>query len=406
MDNVGTIILMALFVVMSAFFSATETAFNSLSVTKMKIMAERGKKSAILVLKLLENYDKLLSTILVGNNVVNIALASVATVWFVELIGDSGATVSTAVTTVIVLIFGEITPKGLAKESPENFAGFAAPIINLLEIILAPINALFSLWKKLISKVVKNKEDRSFTEEELLNIVEEVELNGGISEQESELIKSALEFNENSAADIATPRVDITAVSKDAESEEVKKVFSETGYSRIPVYDDSIDDIIGIIHQIDFYREGGKITESILKKPIFVPTSIKIGALLKLLQKAKCHMAVVTDEYGGTYGIVTMEDILEELVGEIWDEHDEVEEDFTKSENGIYTVSGSADPEEMLENLGIEKEIRYATVSGWVMDELDKVPTVGDSFEFEGYVVNVTATDGMRVETVEIKKIN
>lgn len=407
MDDIGTILLMVILVTMSGYFSATETAFSSLSVTKMRILADHGNKSAALTLKLLENYDKLLSTILVGNNIVNIALASLATVWFVGKIGSSGATASTVVTTVIVLIFGEITPKSLAKESPEGFARFSAPIIHFLSLLLTPVNALFSLWKKLVSKVVKSKEDRSLTEEELLTIVEEVEQNGGIGEQEGELIRSALELNENSVSDIATPRVDVTAIPLDAEEEEIASVFAESGYSRLPVYDETLDDIVGIVHQTDFFRERGKedySLKAIMQTPIFVPESLKIGALLKILQREKCHMAVVSDEYGGTLGIVTMEDILEELVGEIWDEHDEIEEDFAKTSDGTFTVSGAADPEEMLETLGLEEEVRYATVSGWVMDELDKIPEVGDSFEYRGYHVSVTAVDGMRVDTVEIRK--
>lgn len=406
MSDTGTVVLMLFLVMMSGYFSATETAFNSLSTTKMKIEAEHGNKKASLVLRLLDDYNRLLTTILVGNNIVNIALASIATVWFIKLIGDSGATVSTAVITVVVLIFGEITPKSLAKENPESFALFSAPIINFLGIILTPINLIFSLWKKLLSRTFKGGEDRSLTEEELLTIVDEVEQSGTISEQEGDLIRSALELNDSDAADIATPRVDITAVPLDSTKKEIMDVFADSQYSRIPVYDETIDNIVGILLQSDFYREGGRLTEERLQKPLFVPRTIKIGALLKEMQKSKCHMAVVTDEYGGTYGIVTMEDILEELVGEIWDEHDEVEEEVTEDQSGILTVSGLADPEELLGSLGIERELKVATVGGWVMDELGKVPEVGDTFETDGIKVTVTETDGMRVDTVEIEKLS
>lgn len=407
MDTVTTILVMFFLITMSAFFSATETSFSSLSLTKIKLSAEQGNKKSKLILKLLEDYDKLLTTILVGNNIVNIGLSSIGTVWFINLIGNSGATVSTIVVTIVVLIFGEITPKSLAKESPESFASFSAPIINFIKIILTPVNWLFSQWKKLVSKAFKNKDDRTLTEEELLSLVEEVEKSGGIGEQESELIKNAMELNENDVADIATPRVDVAAIPIDASKDEISAVFAESGYSRLPVYEESIDSIVGIIHQNDFYREINNPAiniDDVMKKPLFVPQTLKIGALLKLLQREKCHMAVVSDEYGGTYGIVTMEDVLEELVGEIWDEHDEVEEDFTQISDGVYTVAGSADPEETLENLGIEKEIDYATMGGWVMDELNKVPEVGDSFDCDGYTVTVTAVDGMRAETIEIKK--
>ncbi len=407
MDDIGLIISMVVLVMLSAFFSATETAFNTLSLTKIKLSAERGNKSSKKVLKLLSDYNKFISTVLVGNNIVNISLSSIATVWFISLVGDAGASVATIVITVVVLIFGEITPKNIAKEKPESFAKFAAPVIEILEVILTPVNYLFSLWKSFISKLVKSNDARSLTEEEFLTIVDEVEHSGEIGEQESELIKSVLELNENDAGDVATPRVDMTAISRESTKEEIMDVFSESGYSRLPVYDGSIDDIVGIIHQIDFYKEmvqNNKPIEAAMKKPIFVPETIKIGALLKIFQKEKCHMAIVTDEYGGTYGIATMEDILEELVGDIWDEHDEIEEDFKEDDNGVYTVSGSAAPEELFENLNIEKDVPYSTVSGWVMDELDKIPEVGDTFESDGFDVTVISVDGMRADTIEIKK--
>ena len=408
MNNIGTIIAMGVLVMMSAYFSATETAFNSLNITKLKIAAEREDKGAKLILRLLEDYNRLLTTILVGNNIVNIALSSIATVFFIKLVGgDIGATVSTAVITVVVLIFGEITPNSIAKESPEAFARFSAPIINFLAVILTPINFIFSLWKKLVSLVVKSSGEQAVTEEELLSMVDEVESSGGIGEQEGELIRNAMELNENDAADIATPRVDIEAVEKNWTKEEVAEVFVETGYSRLPVYVDSIDNIIGIIHRTDFYNnyDMDNIADTMLTKPIFVPKTIKLGALLKLLQKSKCHMAVVTDEYGGTFGIVTMEDILEELVGEIWDEHDEIEEDMSESK-GVYTVSGSMDPEELFEELEMDiEEVPYATLSGWIMDELNKVPEVGDTFENSGYRFTVETVDGMRVDTAVVEKL-
>lgn len=408
MNNIGTIIAMGFLVMMSAYFSATETAFNSLNMTKIKIAAERGDRKAALIIRLLDDYNRLLTTILVGNNIVNIALSSIATVLFIELLGgEIGATVSTAVITVVVLIFGEITPKSIAKESPEAFARFSAPIINFLAVILTPINYIFALWKKLVSLVVKSSGEQAVTEEELLSMVDEVEQSGGIGEQESELIRNAMELNENDCADIATPRVDIEAVEKNWTKEEVAEVFVETGYSRLPVYVDSIDNIIGIIHRTDFYNnyEMENIADTMLTKPVFVPTTMKIGALLKLLQKNKCHMAVVTDEYGGTFGIVTMEDILEELVGEIWDEHDEVEEDISENK-GVYTVSGSMDPEELFEELEIDiEEVPYATLSGWIMDELNKVPEEGDTFENSGYRFTVETVDGMRVDTAIVEKL-
>ncbi len=403
------LIPMLICIIGSAYFSATETAFNTLNLTKTKAAAERGDRTAKLILKLLDDYNRLITTILVGNNIVNIALSSMATVLFIEFLGgDIGATVSTAVITVVVLIFGEITPKTVAKESPDSFARFSAPIINFLAIVLTPINWIFGMWKKVVSLVFKSAEEQGATEEELLSMVNEVETNGAIGEQEGELIRNVIELNENDAADIAVPRVDIEAVEKNDSKEEVAAIFVETGYSRLPVYEDNLDNIIGIIHRTDFYNNYDKenIAETMLTQPVFVPKTMKIGALLKLLQKRKSHMAVVTDEYGGTYGIVTMEDILEELVGDIWDEHDEVEEDISESNEGVYTVSGGMDPEEFFEELGLEMEdIPYATLSGWIMDELNKVPEEGDTFDSMGYNFLVTAVDGMRVDTALVTKL-
>jgi len=406
MDTTTTILVMLVLLTFSAYFSATETAFNTASQTKLKIEADKGNGNAALALRLLDSYDKLLSTILVGNNIVNIALTAIATVFFVNYIGDSGATVSTVVMTVLVLLFGEITPKSLAKEYPETFTKFSAPILHGIMLLLTPVNWIFSMWKKFISKLVSGGDQRGMTGEELMNIVEVAEEEGGIGSQESELIRSALEFNDQDAADIATPRVDLAAVPLDATKEEIEKVFFESGYSRLPVYRESIDDIVGFIHQIDFHRmtEDPDLTlEKILQQPLFVPCTMKIGVLLKLLQKAKCHMAIVTDEFGGTFGVVTMEDILEELVGEIWDEHDEVIEDFVKKEDG-YHISGGADPEEMFEYLGLEERVDSATVSGWVMDELGKVPEKGDSFIHSGMRFTVLETEGMRASEILIQK--
>ena len=403
------VIILVILLSCSAYFSATETAFTSYNRAKMKNEAEDGGKLAALVLKLSEKFEKLLATVLIGNNIVNIVATSLSTVLFVSLIknGELAVTLSTIVMTLSVLIFGEITPKTVAKRSPERYAKKSAKLLNGIIVLLTPLTAVFNIWQHFVIRMMHSEDGSGVTEDEIITVVEEAANGGEIDEQESELIKNAMELNENDAADIATPRVDVVAIPVDASKEEISSTFAESGYSRLPVYEETVDSIIGIIHQNDFYREinNPKINiHDIMKKPIFVPQTIKIGSLLKLLQHEKCHMAVVSDEYGGTYGIVTMEDVLEELVGEIWDEHDEVEEDFTKVSDGVYTVSGSADPEETLENLGIDKEVDCATMGGWVMDELNKIPEVGDTFDCEGYTVTVTAVDGMRAETIEIKK--
>lgn len=408
-DYASQIILMAVLVALSAFFSSTETAFSSLNKTRLKSMADHGDRRAEATLALAERYDELLSTILVGNNVVNIALSSIATLFFVQLMGNGGAGVSTAVITVVVLIFGEISPKSLAKEAPERFAMLVTPLINLLVSLLKPINWLFSKWKKLLQLVVKTEGETGFTSDELMTIVEEAEQEGGMDAEETELLKSAIEFHDLDVGDILTPRVRVEGVELTSTPAEAADQFEQSGYSRLPVYEETLDHIVGVIHQKDFYnrmRKGSSFHLSdIMKKPVYVPASAKISDTLKLLQKMQSQMAVVADEYGGTEGIVTMEDILEELVGEIWDEHDEVEEPFRFSDNGrTCTVLGSADPEELFEKLGIEDETEASTVSGWVMEKTEKIPQVGDSFEFGGWKATVLKADDRYVQEIQLNQ--
>ncbi len=407
MDNslVYQILILALLILGSAYFSATETAFSALNKIRIKNLANDGDKRAKLTLELSENYDKLLSTILIGNNIVNITATSVATVLFVKYMGDVGATVSTAVMTVLVLIFGEISPKSLAKESPESFAMFSAPILRVMLTILSPLNFLFMLWKKLLSKIFKVKEDRGITEEELITIVEEAAQDGGIDVQEGELIRSAIEFDDIEVVDVLTPRIDIEAVPDTADEKEVKEVFKRSGYSRLPVYEGSTDNIIGVINQKDFYnRDDSESVKSIIKPVIVTTESTKISKLLKLLQKQKSHMAVVTDEYGGTLGIVTMEDIIEELVGEIWDEHDEIINEFEQIEENKYRIVCSANLTKMLKLFDKDEEFDMSTVSGWVIFEFGGIiPNEGDSFDYENLHIVVTKTDKRRVLEVIVE---
>jgi CBS domain containing-hemolysin-like protein len=388
------------------FFSAAETAFSSLNRIRIKNKAEDGSKQAALVLRLLEKYDEMLSTILIGNNLVNIACTSLATLLFVNLLGrDLGATVSTVTVTLILLIFGEISPKSIAKEAPERFAMLAAPVLQVLMYMLTPLNFLFKLWKKLLSLIFKSPVDTGITEEELLTIVDEAEQGGGIDKDESELIRSAIEFNELEVRDIFTPRIDIEAIPADITKEEAARVFSETGYSRLPVYEGSIDNVIGILYHKDFYNAAFNrkpSIRSIIKPVIFVPKSKKISDLLSELQEQQLHIAVVMDEFGCTVGIVTLEDILEELVGEIWDEHDEIVKEISKIEENTFLVSGKTNVEKLFEVLKIESEFEAMTVSGWVMEVLEKIPSEGDSFTSEGLEVYVMKMSGKRIEQVKI----
>lgn len=408
MDGSSTlqIIIMVILVMMSAYFSATETAFSSLNKTRLKTMAEDGNKKAILALKLSENYDKLISTILIGNNIVNIALASMGTIFFIHHINESmGPTVSTVVITIAVLIFGEITPKSIAKDSPEKFAMFSAPFINMLIVVLTPINFVFSAWKKLVAKIIKVEENEKMSQEELLMFVDEVEQEGTIDEDEGDLIRNVIEFTETKAEDILTHRVDLEAVPTDADKDEISKKFQETQFSRILVYEESIDNIIGFILQKDFYTVDGitkKQIDKIIKPVIFTQKTELVNDLLKKLQTSKTHIAVVLDEYGGTLGIVTMEDILEELVGEIWDEHDEVVEDFKKLNENKYRVDCSINADDFFEFFEIETETENVSLGGWVMEQLDKVPEKGDKFEFEELDITVFETDSRRATKIDV----
>ena len=406
-ENIRNIIALAVLILRSGYFSATETAFLSCNKTRLRTMAEKGNKRAALVNRLNENYDRLLSTILIGNNIVNLTAASIGTVLFVRLYGDIGATVSTAVITVLVLIFGEITPKNVAKDCPEKLAMFSAPIIRVLIWIFTPLNFLFGLWKKLVSKVLHLESDSKMSQEELLMLVEEVREGGTIDSEEGDLLKNAIEFNDMRAEDILTHRVDLEAVDIESTKEEIAEVFTQSKFARLPVYEDSIDNIIGILNMKDFY-DGTGITEKsirdIMTKPLFVLKSEKIDELLKLLQETKSQMAVILDEYGGTLGIVTLEDILEELVGEIWDEHDEVTEEYIPIGENRWRVDCSVNLDDFCDFFGIETDSTTISLGGWVMEQLGKVPEAGDSFEFECLSVSVVETDGQRVTFIDVEK--
>ena len=388
-DHIGySIGIIVVLVILSAYFSATETAFTSVNRIRLKNLAAEGNKKAKRVLELEEKYDSLLSSILIGNNLVNIAMTAVATVLFIQLYPEYGATISTIVVTVVVLIFGEISPKGLAKESPEKFAMFSAPVIHAVMVVLTPINFIFSKWKQLLAKMFNLDSSRSITEDELLTIVEEAETEGSIEAGQSELIQNAIEFNDLEAWDVLTPRVDIKAIEIDSTKKDVAKMFMETGFSRLPVYEDDLDRILGVLNQKDFhnYIAGSKKTISDYVKPvIYVAGSMKVAALLKKLQLSKSHIAIIVDEYGGTAGLVTMEDILEELVGDIYDEHDEVmSEEITELQDGSYRVLAITNVEKMFDYFGEEVELEDATtVNGWVVLQLDKLPKQGDTFTYE-----------------------
>ncbi len=392
----------------SAFFSASETAFSSLNQIRLKSRAEDGDSSAARVLAMAEQYDKLLSTILIGNNIVNIAAASIGTILFTQMLGaERGATMSTIVLTIIVLIFGEVTPKSLAKEMPEKVATAVSPFLVLLMALMTPLTWLFTQWKKLLGHFVHSGEADTITEGELMTMVSEAENDGELTDRESELIRSAIEFDDVEVEEILTPRVDVVAVEDDIPLEELAQTFAESGYSRLPVYHGTIDNIIGVVHEKDFYiarlKKATKIDDLVVPT-LYTTGSTQISQLLRTLREQHHHLAVVVDEYGGTEGIITLEDILEELVGEIWDEHDEVTEDFRKQSDGSWLVSGSASVDDLYEELDLpeEEDIDSNTVNGLVQEKTCQLPKVGDRFTLGEYDGVVTRTAKRRVTEVRL----
>jgi len=400
-------VTLVILVAFSAFFSASETAFSSLNQIRLK-SRDDGDRTAARVLAMSEQYDKLLSTILIGNNIVNIAAASIGTIIFTKMLGaERGATVSTMVLTIVVLIFGEVTPKSLAKEMPETIATAVAPVLSLLMLVLTPLTWLFSQWKRLLNHFVHSSESDTITEGELMTMVSEAENDGELTDRESELIRSAIEFDDVEVEEILTPRVDVVAVEDDISLEELAQTFAESGYSRLPVYHGTIDNIIGVVHEKDFYiarlKKATKI-DDLVAPTLYTTGSTQISQLLRTLREQHHHMAVVVDEYGGTEGIITLEDILEELVGEIWDEHDEVTEDFRKQSDGSWLVSGSASVDDLFETLDLpeDEDIDSNTVNGLVQEKTCHLPKVGDHFSLGEYDGVVTRTARRRVTEVRL----
>lgn len=407
--QIGLLLAIIILIMLSGYFSASEMAFTSVNKIRLMNMEANGNKRAGAVLRATENFDKLLSTVLVGNNIVNITSASIATLFFDSLIKSANlaTTVSTVVMTVVVLIFGEITPKLFAKEKPEAFAMLFYPLLKMLMIVLTPINLIFSGWKWLLRKIFKFKKTSTITEGELLTIVETAENEGELQEHESQLIRSAIEFEDLDVKDIMIPRINVIAVEENSDMESVYDKFVQHGFSRMPVYAENIDAVVGIIHEKDFYallHDGGKDIKSIIQSSVCVSSSMKISTVLRMLQKAKVHMAIVVDEFGGTEGIVTLEDILEELVGEIYDEHDEIEILFKKVDDKTFIVSGDENVEDMYEKLDLSApdDTESTTVSGYVTELMDKIPQTGEKLTLKDIEIEVTKASAKHVQEVKV----
>ena len=408
-SSIPLITALVLLVTLSAFFSASETAFSSLNMIRLKSRADSGDDAARRVQALASRYDSLLSTILIGNNIVNIGAASIGTILFTRFVSaDYGASLSTVVLTLVVLIFGEITPKSLAKEMPEKFATAFAPALGLLVVLFTPANAVFGAWKRFLQRHFHSEENDGITEGELMTMVSEAENDGGLTGRESELIRSAIEFDDVEVEEVLTPRVDVAAVRDDVSMEELADAFSESGYSRLPVYHETIDNIIGVVHEKDYYiarRKGSVQIDELITPTLYTTGSTQISELLRTLREQHHHLAVVVDEYGGTEGIITLEDILEELVGEIWDEHDEATEDFRPQSNGTWLISGAASVDDLFEKLSIpeDDDIDSVTVSGLVQEKTGHLPKVGDHFRLDRFEGVVTKTAHRRVLEVSMR---
>ncbi len=405
---VGIVILVAL----SAFFSGTETAFSSLSKIRVKSLMEEDNKRAAIAMRVYEDYDKAISAILIGNNIVNIASSAIATTICTIYFGASGALISTVAMTVIVLIFGEVTPKALAKSNSESMALAVAPILYAYMKVLLPLTALFSLFIALVNKVVMRgkKEQPSVTEDELKIILEEIEDEGVLNEHESELMQSALDFKETVVEEVLTPRVDVVAAEENDSIEKIRNLFMDEGYSRIPIYHKDLDHIIGVINSKDFFRAYLNAPDEVsiddlLQKVVFVPPKKLIAALMKEMQREKLHMAVVTDQYGGTIGIVTLEDMIEEIVGDIWDENDEEEQAFVQLDPTHFTASGDMNIDDLFSQFDLDKneDMDVNTVGGWVQFMLDRMPERGDTFVYETLIVVVKEIVHRRVTKVAIE---
>lgn len=397
---------------MSALFSSMETAFSSVNKIRLKHEASNGNKKAERALYIAENFDKALTSILVGNNIVNILSSSLGTVIFTDLFGPAGVAIATAVMTVLVLIFGEIIPKSFAKQNAEKCALAFAGILNVIMFILTPISAVFAQLQKLLAKISKPDDSPNFTEDELKYIIEEIEDQGVLEEQESDLVRSALEFDEITVEQILVPRVKVVAVERNEDIDAITEIFIRDRYTRLPVYEETVDNIVGLINEKDFFAlvtrpEGAPSgIEGIIQKALYVSEMKLISEVLYEMQRSKIHMAIVKDQYGGTSGIVTMEDIIEELVGEIYDENDEVIDSVVEVAEHTYDIQADTSISDMLEKLGLPDnliETDSNSVGGWVMELFGRIPETGDTTATGIFTVTILEADEQSVSKVGIK---
>lgn len=416
-NQIKSILFFIILVLFSAFFSSSETAFTSVSRIRLQNDAENGNKKAKDALNLQSKFDSLLSTILIGNNLVNIASSAIATLFFVQLSPTYGATIATIVTTVLLLLFGEITPKLLAKISPEAFAKSTAPFLKLIMSLLRPIVWIFNKWQQFIKKIIPFSSNQIISEDELLSIVDEARIGGSIELEEHQLVKAAIEFDDKDISSILTPRVDVVGFDLHDSDEEIQALFAQTPFSRLVVYDENVDNVVGTLHVKDFYRylnakEKSKLKynsfENLLSKPLFVPPTIALSDLLTAMQQEYTHIGIVVDEHGGMIGIATMEDALEELVGEIWDESDIVRSEVKQlDKKDKYLIQGTYALDKFFDlfNMKHEDEWLSSTVSGFVIEQFERIPHNNDTLQYKGLEITVVNAQQQRVNEVIAEKI-
>ena len=407
-------IVIAILVLLSAFFSATETAFSFVNKIRIQHSVDNGNKKAKNALYVIENFDNALTTILICNNIVNLSCSSIATVLCLHLFGDMGSAIATGATTLLVLTFGEVIPKCLAKEHCDSFTLKTAGLLRVLMFILKPFVFVFLKLKSLALKIAGGSEDSpSVTENELKYIVESIEEEGVLEESESEMVRSALDFDEKTAEEILTPRVDVTFINISDSQEKIKDIIIENRYSRIPVYEETVDHIVGILHTRDYLESlaDGKAPDlrDIMQTPYFVFRTQQLSKILNAFKRTKIHLAIVTDEYGGTLGIVTMEDLLEEIVGEIWDEDEEIEHNYYKIGKGEFLVNGDIELDDLLALFDMDEdaiESDSVTVGGFILEHAGTIPHKRQSIEADGFRYTVMEVKAQRIIRVVVKKLD
>ena len=417
-QHIGTLVIIFFLIWFSAFFSASETAYTSANKIRLRSKAENGSKSAARALKIIEKYDKTLTTILIGNNIVNILTSSLATVLFIDLLkdADKGSVVSTVAVTIVVLIFGEILPKTIAKSHAEAFACTISGVMSFLTTIFTPLSAIFILLQRGANRLFRSKEKEvSMTEQELISIIDEIEDEGVLEEQEGSLVRSALVFDETIVSQVITPRVNIVAVEINADIERVKELFIKEQYSRLPVYEKTVDHIVGVITQHDLFERivrGDSFTiRDIMQDTLHIPNLMKISDVLKQMQKKKIHLAVVVDQYGGTEGIVTLEDIIEELVGEIWDESDEITAPVRFISETVFETSGEVSQNDFnrffeARAMDFRIDTESNTVGGWLFELFGRIPEENDSIRTEDFNITVKSLQDFRIGTIRFEILN